>query len=1839
MPNDIQFNEQEATLFVVLTGMRPPLIPTATLYQAGDLANHTADRIDSELSPLVDQVVNQVLTGMNSAVSPEFAESLAKYTSKPPGYFPETSAQLRQMADYAASTAAQVEYMKVEAIVTLASLIASLIIEAVITFFFPEIGLEMMAAEFAAVRFILNTLIGRVLAHILSAVLIGIGIQVLLDSIAQAVLIGEGIQQSWNWEETGLQVAVGALGGAMGLALHPLEGWASHELAGVLENLLGHEAENIAENLAVDATKGLADVAGSDSAKDLAGDATKHIPEGGPAEGGQAGGGPAKGGPAGGGPAEGVPPGGRPGDGPGWKAPPAVGSRNWVIEKVAEIPVGVVIGGIHNAGHETLFQLFTTGQATWSWETFAGGAAQAITRPIGILIGGGGRMVFGLPLPAENLLAGALGSVTPSMLTDIAKAPAQPPGGGDLPGQPGPVLPGAGGKAAGSGSAGDVVAGPVQGGSAAFESPAVQLLRAVGVTPGPDTAYAIAVRTGFVPTVGPAAFHPLYARPVMVTLPPMTTSAGMAAAVVRPVAALPPGPDSLGGEPLPTYSLVDAPLPASTSQTPAPGPGPSDSLLDDPLPASAGRTPVLTLDTSATPASGPQPVTQATSARLPETPLPQSPNPETPNPETPQPRTPGDQPAVPLPDSVHHAPMTQVAHAGQTRQPGVVSGRPGAAGVAQVMPGVHGAGTEWMRDGGGWHVAAHPGVLELGPRAGGLRAAVMPVPAGSRAVFDAFGELQHVVLPGGVSYERDLAGAWSAGRERSGEVIVVKTGDPVTLALGDGTASVTLPPESEQVLDNGTPVAYRQIRTGDGGRLAEPRVFLPDGRGGWAQTSSPVDAATYEAWLASANQAHEAARTLHDVAARWLDGVGAAALKDLLGGSRDDAVAAVYEWVRRTEGVGLRWTQLSASHALADGQIVNMAAGEGKSWLFLVDAVRQAVRQDVGAVHVITTRGNLADREFERYDGLLTPLGFDVHRMNSDAPSPAPVPGRPTIYVGTSQDVGFTYLKTGMVPGQAGTIRIDASVDEIDEAFVYSNGQYILSDGARDEAPAEVIAQVQAARQLLERLTPADFGRVEGQVGGPAALTAEGQARAADLAGVPLTGEQLKRLNMAATAHFEYVEDVHYVVHDGSVYIIDQTTHEVLYNPETATESRWNGGLAQAVEAKHGLTIRDDPATSKSVTVRDLYAQEVYGRVTGASGTALGKSDQFAAQGLSPEITDIPRYYNSRLAAGADHVSPDTVAKLDAITADVRAMQASSKNQPQLILAHRNDLVAGLSARLTEAGVTHTAIDAKWFLAQGTNREAAFKQVIEDAGKPGQVLVINMQGARGVDIPLTAEAKALGGMHVRVTARSGLSKDIDIQAENRAARSGDPGSVTYYISPEDDAFALSHNPHVQLAVIQYTQALTAHTQAVSTATGTRQTTQALAKAETVLRNLIPLTQAEAARRLGMHTPAHQPNAPPTPATATPASTSPPAPTQPPPQHEPREQGDVPFGGTETESGFYSGGSTGWLEIRERRLAAFRDLAVKEDQPKAVATQTANATAAPADGEPSVVQVLDQRPPTQAAAPSLADLAGPAVIRTAAGVSFVTGTVPGNLTEAAAAVPGAVSGRGGLWATVAGHAGPGYIEILGARRSVAEALELPGLREVLDAAEAIVLPLCDGLTRAGGLPSVAEAFAATGKLVLATDQHGIVAGTDVISGKIGYASNGLPVPVPSGTWKLLENGAVRDLETHSLLAAYKKLGLTPLPAGPALAEPVAFSSERVSPARQGTADASAGPPDGGFDPGVLRAETRIDNLRRYAADRGWAQRRLGCGRLLITRLTRLMRRRRWRSCGGSLMMPC
>ena len=607
----------------------------------------------------------------------------------------------------------------------------------------------------------------------------------------------------------------------------------------------------------------------------------------------------------------------------------------------------------------------------------------------------------------------------------------------------------------------------------------------------------------------------------------------------------------------------------------------------------------------------------------------------------------------------------------------------------------------------------------------------------------------------------------------------------------------------------------------------------------------------------------------------------------------------------------MRWTQIDAVRALLDGQVVNMAAGEGKSIVYHAFAGRKAVQGDVDALQVLTTRANLAKREFDILEKLFKPNGFDIVQMNPDGTLPPLVAGRPTVYVGTQEDVAFSNLRGKPVPGR------HVVIDEIDEALVYANAVYIISDGVSGPASTEVAAQVRGARDFVtahladHSLTEEDFGREKGQRGGAAALTDAGRDKVERLLaqqGQRLTDERLKRLNMEAAARWEYLEDTHYLVFDGKVLIIDQTTHAVMTNLDASTEkqsgetqtgeSRWNGGLAQALEAKHeeehakqGMIIRadSDPNGHHSLSAKQLYERWVnYDTVVGASGTANGKGEQFAQQGLSDTIHDVERYYESRLHEHDDKVFATNKAKLDALAADIIEMQNAKPGQPlgqpQLILVHDNALVRQLSHRLE--GVDHKAVDAKWFMEQkklGKDPREVFKGIIDRAGEPGKVLVVNFQGARGEDPTPTEEAEKLGGLHVRITARSNISHDIDIQAENRAARSGQAGSVQYYLSPQDDLIRLSPNPNVQLAVIRYNTAVDADTTHT-----TPETTAAVHQAENRLRYLIRQLQTHQAEHAGTLTPTtEQPNAPPTdpttdPTTDTTTTTTPPQPPHPPP---------------------------------------------------------------------------------------------------------------------------------------------------------------------------------------------------------------------------------------------------------------------------------------------------------------------------------------------------------------------
>ncbi|MGA6209675.1 hypothetical protein ACPESR_33485, partial [Nocardia testacea] len=527
--------------------------------------------------------------------------------------------------------------------------------------------------------------------------------------------------------------------------------------------------------------------------------------------------------------------------------------------------------------------------------------------------------------------------------------------------------------------------------------------------------------------------------------------------------------------------------------------------------------------------------------------------------------------------------------------------------------------------------------------------------------------------------------------------------------------------------------------------------------------------------------------------------------------------------------------------------------------------------------------------------------------MNPDRGYAEPVEGRPTIFIGTMEDLGFGELR-GNVPSAR-----SHGVDEIDEALVFANTTFVLSEGSGNPAGDHVEAAVADAHAFFTEardaglLSEFDFGREPGRVGGGTELTDAGRVKIEAIVGRPLTEEETNRLTMAAAAEFEYVENDHYVVWhhpelgpeyvttaDGvrvlnpeahKIYIIDQTSHKVMFDAETSTESRWNGGLAQAVEAKHGIQVRDDPASSASVTARELFSADKSDEMFGLSGTADAVAGELL-DGYGARVVDIPRFKELQLRVAEDYVAVGREGVISHQDAKLAAMAASIAERqpsgiPQLAVCNRNSEVARLSAMLGEAGVEHVAVDAKFFLRHGVDAEAKLQQIFAEAGQRGKVLVINRQGGRGVDIPVAADVDAEGGLHVLISGRSAESRAVDIQVENRTARSGGNGSAQYFTAVDDALYADA--PEAQVSIIRYAQhqdalaehrvALAEHASAPSRETQEKlartlnrveATERNLAAANADIRALAEKLQPVGVRQPGTHDPAtaHLPNAPP-----------------------------------------------------------------------------------------------------------------------------------------------------------------------------------------------------------------------------------------------------------------------------------------------------------------------------------------------------------------------------------------
>ncbi|HQE38925.1 MAG TPA: preprotein translocase subunit SecA [Zoogloea sp.] len=551
------------------------------------------------------------------------------------------------------------------------------------------------------------------------------------------------------------------------------------------------------------------------------------------------------------------------------------------------------------------------------------------------------------------------------------------------------------------------------------------------------------------------------------------------------------------------------------------------------------------------------------------------------------------------------------------------------------------------------------------------------------------------------------------------------------------------------------------------------------------RTRWPWQRAPYRRWLAEVRAAAVDWRGLDETAfGHRLRGVQGRLGRDgMVGETIVEALAAAVEAARRSLAFEAYDTQIYAALVMLDNRLAEMATGEGKT---LAAALAAAVGALAGIpVHVLTANDYLVARDAAGLAPFYVSLGLRVACVTGsmDETQRRAAYGASVCYV-TARELVFDYLRDGQRRGfarsdlqrRAAAMRgaegarsmlrglCMAVIDEadsllIDEAMM----PLILSRQVHDSAARAFFWQAWSMAGELQ--AGEDFRLEAGAM--RVELTAAGRARLAERA-VPLGGRwRSARLReevagMALAARHAYRRDVHYLVRDGKIEIIDEITGRA------APGRVWSRGLHGLVELKEGCRPSPGTETLAQITFQRFFPR--YHRLGGMSGTLReARGELREVYGL--DVVCIPSRVPGSRKSLPSRLYGAKPALWDAVTR--RVGEIRRQGRPVLIGTASVAESEALSACLAEAGIAHAVLNARF--------DAEEAAIVAQAGEPGRVTVATNMAGRGTDIPLAAGVAAAGGLHV-MCCQFNASRRIDRQLEGRCARQGDPGSVETWIS-------------------------------------------------------------------------------------------------------------------------------------------------------------------------------------------------------------------------------------------------------------------------------------------------------------------------------------------------------------------------------------------------------------------------------------------------------------------------
>jgi preprotein translocase subunit SecA len=491
-----------------------------------------------------------------------------------------------------------------------------------------------------------------------------------------------------------------------------------------------------------------------------------------------------------------------------------------------------------------------------------------------------------------------------------------------------------------------------------------------------------------------------------------------------------------------------------------------------------------------------------------------------------------------------------------------------------------------------------------------------------------------------------------------------------------------------------------------------------------------------------------------------------------------DAFALMREAARRTLKMAHYPVQVMGAIAIFEGGLAEMQTGEGKTLTALMPTYLRALTGR--GSHVVTVNDYLAERDAEQmrpaYElGGLT-VGCILNPQSTDE--------RRTHYAcdvtyGTAKELGFDFLRDRLRidaanSGSGGEPAVQrghyfALVDEADSVLIDDARTPLIIATEEPDRPSNLELFKWCAQLAPSLKLHGDFEFDPHKR--EATLTEQGCRHVLllpkpGLVGLVETEQVYRQVERALTALLGFMNDRDYVIHEGEVVIVDESTGRMMEG------RKWQQGLHQAIEAKERIEITARTLSAAQVTVQRFFRQYAY--VGGMSGTAAVVRRETRRTYRMP-VTVIPTHRPCIREELPRRVFATWEAKAAAIVSEIEDMLVRGRSvlvgTPSIEASER------LSRALTARSHPHQVLNARFL------KEEA--DIVSQAGRAGRITIATNMAGRGTDILLDDDVRQAGGVHV-VATEIHSSARIDRQLVGRSARQGDPGSFRFFLSLEDE---------------------------------------------------------------------------------------------------------------------------------------------------------------------------------------------------------------------------------------------------------------------------------------------------------------------------------------------------------------------------------------------------------------------------------------------------------------------